>query len=331
MDIIKNEPYMPTEIEINKISKTEATISAYPFETGYAITLAHPLRRLLMASTVGYAPIAIKIDGVSHEFDSVKGMLENISKFILNLKNVRFKIKDGSDECEVEYLFEGNQEIKGSDLSNEKVEIVTGDSHIAILNDDCTLNFSLLLRKGIGYIPSEELKIDIPDGYIPLDAFFTPIKKAIYKIENVLVEDNPNFEKIVFQIVTDGQIEPEDAFKEALTNMQKQLSIFNKIFDLNEEEATGTQDFPELKDLTSSVDELELSARSFNCLKRANLEYLGELVLMSEVEVKSIKNLGKKSFDEVSEKLAEKGYPISQVLPENLASALRRTLEELKA
>jgi DNA-directed RNA polymerase subunit alpha len=97
MDIIKNEPYMPTEIEVNKISKTEATISAYPFEAGYAITLAHPLRRLLMASTVGYAPIAIKIDGVSHEFDSVKGMLENISKFILNLKNVRFRIKDGSD------------------------------------------------------------------------------------------------------------------------------------------------------------------------------------------------------------------------------------------
>jgi DNA-directed RNA polymerase subunit alpha len=148
----------------------------------------------------------------------------------------------------------------------------------------------------------------------------------------MLVEDNPNFEKAVFNVQTNGQITPIAAFKEAVSVMYSQMSVFNKVFDLSEVTVSDAGEEPvELKDLIVKIDDLNLSARSFNSLDRAGLKFLGELVLMSEVEVKNIKNLGKKSFDEIQEKLESLGFPIENTLPENVASALRRKLEQLKA
>ena len=158
------------------------------------------------------------------------------------------------------------------------------------------------------------------------------MKKVVYDIEKMLVEDNPNFEKAVFTVQTNGQITPVAAFKEAVSVMYSQMSVFNKVFDLSEVTVNDAGEEPvELKDLIVKIDDLNLSARSFNSLDRAGLKFLGELVLMSEVEVKNIKNLGKKSFDEIAEKLDSLGFPIENTLPENVASALRRKLEQLKA
>jgi DNA-directed RNA polymerase subunit alpha len=172
----------------------------------------------------------------------------------------------------------------------------------------------------------------VASDYIPLDAFFTPVKKVVYDIEKMLVEDNPNFEKAVFTVQTNGQITPINAFKEAVSVMYSQMSVFNKVFDLSEVTVSDSSEEPvELKDLIVKIDDLNLSARSFNSLDRAGLKYLGELVLMSEVEVKNIKNLGKKSYDEIAEKLASLGFPVENTLPENIASALRRKLEQFKA
>lgn len=325
-------PFLPTEVEIEKLTDTTAKISAYPFESGYAITLAHPLRRLLMSSSVGYAPIAVKIEGASHEFDSIRGMLEDIAIFIINLKNIKFKIKGEESQVEVQYSFDGPKEIKGEDLNNAEVEVVSPDAPLATINADCNLTFSVIIQKGIGYMPSEDIRDIVGSDYIPLDAFFTPVKKVVYDIEKMLVEDNPNFEKAVFTVETNGQIAPLDAFKEAVSVMYSQMSVFNKVFDLSEVNVnTAAEESVELKDLVAKIEDLNLSARSFNSLDRSGIKYLGELVLMSEVEVKNIKNLGKKSYDEISEKLESLGFPVDTVLPENVASALRKKLEQLKA
>lgn len=273
MKKISTAAHMPTEIEVKHVSDNKVQVIAYPFESGYAVTLAHPLRRLLLSSTVGFAPTAIKIDGVTHEFDSMRGMLEDVALFIINLKNIRFKIKGDATKVVVNYSFNGPKEISGSDLSNAEVEVVTPDAYLATINEDAELNFSLVIEKGLGYVPSEVIRDLIESDYIALDAFFTPVKKAVYDIENVLVEDNPNFEKVVFTIETDGLISPIEAFKNSLEAMYNQMSVFNGVLDIDvstpvEESSSNSV---ELNKLLQSVEELNLSARSFNCLDRAEV------------------------------------------------------------
>ncbi|MEA3315336.1 MAG: DNA-directed RNA polymerase subunit alpha [Campylobacterota bacterium] len=327
-------PFLPTEVEIEQITENSARISAFPFESGYAITLAHPLRRLLMSSSVGYAPIALKVESAEHEFDSIRGMLEDIAIFIINLKEIRFKIKSDEEQIQIDYSFSSSQEIKGSDLENDEIEVINGEHHLVTINSDCALNFSIIVQKGIGYIPSEDLRELVASDFIPIDAFFTPVKNVTYDIEKMLVEDNPNYEKAIFNVVTDGQISPIDAFKEAITIMYSQMSVFNKVFDLSEVKIVEQNNVPnniDLKELIVKIDELDLSARSFNSLDRAGIKFVGDLALMSRVEVESIKNLGKKSLEEISDKFTEIGFPISGSLDEDTASALRKKLEQLKA
>ena len=328
MKKIKTSPLLPQEFVVEQISENEANVIAYPFETGYAVSLAHPLRRFLLSSSVGYAPVAIKIEGAKHEFDSVRGMLEDISDFIINLKGIRFKLKDDAKEAEITYSFAGPCEIKGSDLDNDTVEIVTPDAFLATLNDDATLNFTIKIFQGIGYVPSEDIREELDEGYIALDAFFTPVRKATYAIENVLVEDNPNFEKVVLNIVTDGQISPLAAFRNALEVMHAQLNVFSSEISI---QAPATiervEESPELKKLTARVDDLGLSARSFNCLDRSNIKYIGEIVLMSQNDLKNVKNLGKKSYEEILEKLVETGFAVGENLSDDLVSALKKKIE----
>ena len=328
MKKIKTSPLLPQEFVVEQISENEANVIAYPFETGYAVSLAHPLRRFLLSSSVGYAPVAIKIEGAKHEFDSVRGMLEDISDFIINLKGIRFKLKDDAKEAEITYSFAGPCEIKGSDLANDEVEVVTPDAFLATLNDDATLNFTIKIFQGIGYVPSEDIREELDEGYIALDAFFTPVRKATYAIENVLVEDNPNFEKVVLNIVTDGQISPLDAFRNALEVMHAQLNVFSSEISI---QAPATiervEESPELKKLTARIDDLGLSARSFNCLDRSNIKYIGEIVLMSQNDLKNVKNLGKKSYEEILEKLTETGFSVGETLSDDLVSALKKKIE----
>ncbi|MBD3824453.1 MAG: DNA-directed RNA polymerase subunit alpha [Epsilonproteobacteria bacterium] len=332
MKKIKTTPLAPQEFEVEQISENEANIIAFPFETGYAVSLAHPLRRFLLSSSVGYAPIAIKIEGAKHEFDSVRGMLEDISDFILNLKDIRFKLKGGVTETEVNYSFAGPCEVKGANLSNDEVEVVTPENHLATLNEDAVLNFTIKLAQGIGYVPSEDIQAEIEGDFIPLDAFFTPVRSATYKIENVLVEDNPNFEKVVLNIVTDGQISPVDAFRNSLEVMYTQLSVFNSEISIKAPTTIErAEENPDLKRLIAHIDTLGLSARSFNCLDRSNIKYIGEIALMSQNDLKNVKNLGKKSYDEIIEKLQEFGFAVGADLPSDLVSALKKKIEAKEA
>ena len=330
MKKIKTTPLAPQEFEVEQISENEANIMAYPFETGYAISLAHPLRRFLLSSSVGYAPIAIKIEGAKHEFDSVRGMLEDISDFILNLKEIRFKLLGDVTEAEVSYSFAGPCTIKGSDLTNNEVEVVTPDAHLATLNEDSTLNFSIRIAQGIGYVASEDTHDELEEGYIALDAYFTPVRSATYKIENVLVEDNPNFERVILNIKTDGQISPLDAFRNSLEVMYAQLAVFNSEISVKSPATIErAEESPDLKKLTMHIDNLGLSARSFNCLDRSNIKLIGEIALMSTNDLKNVKNLGKKSYDEIVEKLQEFGYEVGGDLTDDVVSALKKKIEAL--
>ena len=332
MKKINTSAYMPTEIEVENVSANKVQVSAYPFESGFAVTLAHPLRRLLLSSTVGSAPTAVKIEGVTHEFDSMRGMLEDVALFIINLKNIRFKIKGDEKRVEVNYSFTGPKEIKGSDLVNAQVDIVTPDAYLATINEDAELNFSLIIEKGIGYVPSENIRSLVGEDYIALDAFFTPVKKAVYDIENVLVEDNPNYEKIVFTIETDGLVSPIEAFKNSLEAMYAQMSVFNGILDIAvAPKSESSNDNVEFGKLLQSIEELNLSARSFNCLDRAEVKYMGELALMSELELKNLKNLGKKSLDEIRQVMEDSGYPVGYNFSDETASLLKKKIEDLKS
>ncbi|MEN4045882.1 MULTISPECIES: DNA-directed RNA polymerase subunit alpha [unclassified Sulfurimonas] len=333
MKKIKTTPLAPQEFEVEQISDNEANIMAYPFEVGYAISLAHPLRRFLLSSSVGYAPIAIKIEGAKHEFDSVRGMLEDISDFILNLKEIRFKLNNDATEAEINYSFAGPCAIKGGDLSNDEVEVVTPDAPLATLNEDSTLNFTLKIAQGIGYVASEDTAAEVDDDeYIALDAYFTPVRSATYKIDNVLVEDNPNFERVIMNIRTDGQISPIDAFRNSLEVMYAQLAVFNSEISIK---APATiervEESPDLKKLTTNIDSLGLSARSFNCLDRSNIKLIGEIVLMSTNDLKNVKNLGKKSYDEIVEKVQEFGFEVGADLADDVVTALKKKIEAVQA
>jgi DNA-directed RNA polymerase subunit alpha len=328
MKKIKTTPLAPQEFEVEKISENEANIMAYPFETGNAFSLAHPLRRFLLSSSVGYAPIAIKIEGAKHEFDSVRGMLEDISDFILNLKEIRFKLTGEASEAEINYSFAGPCTIKGSDLCNDEVEVVTPDAPLATLNEDATLNFNIQIAQGIGYVSSEDTYDELEEGYIALDAYFTPVRSATYKIENVLVEDNPNFERVVMNIRTDGQITPIDAFRNSLEVMYAQLAVFNSEISVKAPVTIErAEESPDLKKLTMHIDSLGLSARSFNCLDRSNIKLIGEIALMSTNDLKHVKNLGKKSYDEIVEKLIEFGFEVGGDIADEVVSALKKKIE----
>lgn len=329
MKKIKTSPLLPKEFVVEQISPNEANIIAYPFETGYAVSIAHPIRRFLLSSSVGFAPIGIKIEGAKHEFDSVRGMLEDISDFIINLKGIRFKLKNGLKEKEINYTFAGPCEINGSDLEDDDVEVVTPNGFLATLNEDATLNFSVKIHQGIGYTPSEDIRDMLGEGYIALDAYFTPVRRATYAIENILVEDNPNFEKVIINIVTDGQISPVDAFKNSLEVMYAQMAVFNSEVSIKTTNAVieNSNEHPELKRLGARIEELGLSARSFNCLDRSNIKYIGEIVMMSQNDLKEVKNLGKKSFEEILEKINEFGYSVGQELADDLIVAIKKKIE----
>ncbi|MCI6217534.1 MAG: DNA-directed RNA polymerase subunit alpha [Helicobacter sp.] len=333
MKVIKTEPYIPENIDIVEVGVNHITISVWPFEAGYAITFAHPLRRLLLSSSVGYAAVALKIEGVSHEFDSIRGIVEDVAQFIANLKNVRFLIKDKTNDetVELSYIFNGPMVLTSRDLTNEFTDIVNPDVYLATINEDFSLNISLIVKKGIGYVPSEAMRTDVADGYITLDAYFTPVKKAVYEISNILLEDNPNFEKLVFDIETDGQIKPMDAFKDAIAIMYKQMSIFGVELSEAPVPSKNVEDSHELRVLLTPIDCLNLSARCFNCLDRAGIKYVGELTLMQGDEIKNIKNMGKKSYDEIADKLQELGYPIGVELSNSTATLFSRKLAKLKA
>ena len=330
MNKIKTEVLIPSEFSFQK-NDNKAEIEIYPFEAGFGVSVAHPIRRTLIAASLGYAPVAIQIEGVKHEFDSLKGMLEDVASFIINLKNIRFKIKDDTkDEIRVDYSFNGPKEIKGKDLITDEIDIVTADEYIATLNEEGVLNLSIIVKKGMGFVAVENYRDELPEGFIGLDAYFSPVKKVIYNIENVLVEDDPNFEKVIFEVETDGQIDPVDAFKDAINTYLNQFTVFSKEFKFETKQEENIELPEEYNILFEPIEDLNLRSRSFNALDRAGIKYVGELVSMGKEKIANVKNLGTKSLEEIYDKLDEIGFSLSKTLPLNIKKIIEEKLEKLK-
>jgi len=293
--------------------------TAQPFERGFATTIGNSLRRVLLSSIPGCAIVAVKIDGVLHEFTTIPGVLEDVSELLLNLKKVRIKLADGIDKKVIHIEKKGPGELLASDLNVDPlVEIVNKDLHIASLNKDAKIKMDLQIERGRGYQPDEIFKQRIEQvGVITLDAIFSPIVKVNYKIENVRVGERVDFEKLIFEVWTDGTITPEDAIIKGVKILTEHLNSFLKF--VSPEQVEVKKDEKELekgekellkKILDISIDQLELTVRSHNCLEKVGLLKVGDIIKKTDAELMEIPNFGRKSLEEIKEKLSQYGLKL---------------------
>jgi DNA-directed RNA polymerase subunit alpha len=318
------------EIDTDTLTPTYGRFVAKPLERGYGITIGNTLRRILLSSLQGAAITTVKIRGVDHEFSTIKGVSEDVTDIILNLKEVLLKCHSTGPE-KVSINLEGEREITAKDIvTNENIEILNPDQHIASLGADGKLNIEMTVKMGRGYVPSERNKEeDQAIGTIPIDAVFSPIKKVNYNVSQARVGQRTDFDKLTLEVWTNGSVKPENAVAYAAKIMKEQLQIFIN-FDENVEpvESTPMEHKSGVNEnLLRKVDELELSVRSANCLQNANIKFIGELVQKSESEMLRTKNFGRKSLNEIKEILAEMGLGLGMKL-DDLAV---RELDQKKA
>ncbi len=326
MEIEKNwkDLIKPKGLKIEKLedSNNYAKFICEPLERGFGITLGNALRRILLSSLRGMAITSVKIDGVAHEFSSIPGVIEDVTDIILNLKGVRFKSKtEGPVTLYIEKYGENivrAGDIHGSDL----ITVLNPDHYICTMSKDAVLKMELKVKAGKGYVPAERnIELDMPIGTIPIDAIFSPIQKVSYNVTQARVGQMTDYDRLTMEVWTDGSISPEDAVAYAAKILKDQLSLF---INFTEEEPVKEEVKVEEKpiwneNLFKRVDELELSVRSANCLKNADIKYIGELVQKTEAEMLKTKNFGRKSLNEIKEILAEMGLSLGMKL-ENFPS-----------
>jgi DNA-directed RNA polymerase subunit alpha len=311
----------PKRLEAEKETLTPfyGKFTAEPFERGFGITIGNSLRRILLSSLQGAAITSVKIDGVLHEFSAIPGVKEDVTEIILNLKEVRLKLHTEGPKT-IRIKTEGPRVLKAGDIiTGDAVEILNPDHHIATLSRDCKLSVEMLVKMGRGYVPGERNRDENqPIGTIPMDAIFSPIKKVNYTVTNARVGQITDYDKLTMEVWTDGSLNPEEAVAHAAKILKDQLSIFIT-FEEGEEEETPVQEHPGdmnklNENLFRSVDELELSVRSANCLKHADIRLIGDLVQKTEAEILATKNFGRKSLNEIKEILAEMGLSLGMKL-----------------
>lgn len=312
----------PKKLEWEKVSadNTYGKFIAEPFERGYGYTIGNSLRRILLSSLEGAAVTSVKIEGVQHEFSAIEGVVEDIVQILLNLKKLRLKLfTDGPETLVLKVNKEGK--VKASDIApNNNIEILSPDLQIATLNTSGKLEMVMEVNKGRGYVPAEKNKKEgQPIGVIPLDSIFTPVKKVAYNVENARVGQVTDYDRLIMEIWTDGSVVPADALAYAAKILKDSLNIFIT-FEEEEEEVIAPkaeeQENQKLKELLNqSVDIIELSVRSSNCLQVARIKILGDLVQKTEQDLLKVKNFGKKSLAEISKKLKELGLSLGMKIP----------------
>ena len=281
-----------------------------PLERGYGVTLGNSLRRILLSSLPGAAVTSVRIDGILHEFSTIPGVKEDVTEIILNLKKLAISLH-GEDKKRAMINVTGPCEVTGADIiADQDLEIINPDLHIATLEDNATLVMEINIATGRGYVPAEQNKDEnTPIAVIPVDSIYTPVRKVNFTVENTRVGQVTDYERLILEIWTDGSITPEEGVSIGAKIMEEHLKLFIGLIDSTEEIEIMTDKEEDTKDkvLEMSIEELELSVRSFNCLKRAGINTVQELTLKTEDEMIKIRNLGRKSLDEVKNKLAEMG------------------------
>jgi DNA-directed RNA polymerase subunit alpha len=282
-----------------------------PLERGFGITIGNTLRRILLSSLHGAAIVSVKFEEVMHEFSVIPGVLEDVSEIILNLKSVRIKVRDSGPHT-IHIQRAGECTVKAADIISDdgRCEILNPDLHIATLSEKATLNMTMTVKLGKGYALSEANKDpDEPVGTIPIDSVFSPIKKVVYVVGNARVGQRTDYDKLTLEVWTDGSVLPEDAVSYAAKIMKEQLSKFVNFDELLIPETidptTGPINQPFNENLLRSVEELELSVRSANCLKNADILKIYQLVSKTEAEMLKTKNFGRKSLNEIKAVLGE--------------------------
>jgi DNA-directed RNA polymerase subunit alpha len=321
----------PKRLDYDKetLSGTYGKFYAEPFERGYAITIGNSLRRILLSSIESAAVTVVRIDGVLHEFASIPGVAEDTTDIILNIKQLKLKM-EGEGPKTIRLSVSGDREVTAKDIqADPSIEIVNPDLHIATLTErDAKLEIEMEVDHGRGYVSAERNKRDdLPIGSIPVDSLFSPVTRVRIDSENTRVGQMTDYDKLIMEIWTDGRIKPEDALAHAAKLLKDHLQIFIN-FEEEPEVALVERDDErdKIKDLLSrSVDELELSVRSSNCLKNANIKTIGDLVVKSEAEMLKYRNFGRKSLNEIKEIISEMGLSLGMT-PEAI-NALREPVK----
>jgi len=307
------------EVEKETLTPFYGKFSAEPFERGFGITIGNSLRRILLSSLQGAAITSVKIDGVLHEFSTIPGIKEDVTEIILNLKEVRLKLHTEGPKT-IRVKAEGSKVLKAGDIiTGDAVEVLNTDHYLATLSRDGKLSLEMVVKVGRGYVPAERNKEENqPIGTIPMDAIFSPIKKVNYAVTNARVGQITDYDKLTLEVWTDGSLNPEEAIAHAAKILKDQLSIFITFEEEEEKEILHSEEEEQKEafneNLLRSVDELELSVRSANCLKYANIKLIGDLVQKTEAEILDTKNFGRKSLNEIKEILAEMGLNLGMKL-----------------
>lgn len=322
--IVKTKDFqIPKQLEIDDTSATQTygKFIAEPFERGFGTTIGNSIRRALISSIVGAAVTSIKIEGVLHEFSTIPGVKEDVTDIILNIKNLRLKMH--SDKPKTIYIQKkGAGVVQGKDIIHDAdIEVLTPDLLIATLEKDAKLTIEMSVKLGRGYVTGEYNKEEgLPIGVIPVDSIFSPVQRVNFRIENARVGRKTDYDRLVLEVWTDGSIRPEEAVSNASKILREHLTIFNISGSSEEEEDEDLSDDiienPEIqqksneeinKNLAKSVEELELSVRSANCLKNAKIFTIADLVQKSETDMLETKNFGRKSLNEIKALLAVMG------------------------
>jgi DNA-directed RNA polymerase subunit alpha len=306
----------PEKVLMNHSTETFGEFEFRPLEPGYGITVGNALRRILLNSLEGFAITSIKISGVDHEFSTIKGVVEDVTEIILNLKQVRFKRQlDGTDTEKVSVMVNGKEKFTAGDIAKHTsaFQVLNPDLLICQMDSSVKISIDLTIEKGRGYVPADENKTNtLPVGTIAIDSIYTPIKNVKYHIENYRVEQKTDYEKLVLEITTDGSLHPKDALKEAAEILIHHFMLFSdEKMTFDTKPKTITEEFDEntlhmRQLLNSKLVDMDLSVRALNCLKAADVETLGDLVSFTKNDLLKFRNFGKKSLTELEELVRSK-------------------------
>ena len=319
------------KIDIAELNNKYGRFIYEPLERGYGHTIGNSLRRMLLSSLEGAAVTSIKVDGVLHEFSTLPGVKEDITTIVLNIKQLCLRVDEDFDDDEtserkyqIRLDVEGEGEVTAADIdtAGSSVEVINKDLHIATLNESGKLHIEMEVETGRGYVSAEKNKLNNPDamiGVIPIDSIYSPVLRVKYEVQDTRVGTEMDFDKLVLEVWTDGTINPDEAVARAVSTLMDQLKPFKYIFgaiaeDFEKEEPVSEEvriaspsepenEFSQKLDMT--IEDLDLSVRSFNCLKRANINTVRDLVAMTEEELIKVRNLGRKSPEEVKKKLSD--------------------------
>jgi DNA-directed RNA polymerase subunit alpha len=319
-------------ITSESVEQNRGTFIIEPLDRGFGYTFGNSLRRVLLSSLAGAAVTSVRIEGVAHEFSTVEGVKEDVTDIVLNLKGIVCRMHSDASEVEAPLVVTGPGEITAKDIDLPAgVEILNPNVHVATLEKKTKLELYMTIGRGRGYRPAEENKsADQPIGVIPIDSIFSPVRRVAYAVEQARVGQKTDFDKLTLDIETDGSIEPQAALREAAELLISQLAIFTDADRIQELRAVpggqldghglavggggGVGGTPSLQgeEWSILIEELELGVRSYNCLKRAGIQTVGDLISKSEAELNAIPNFGKKSIDEVIETLEARGLQLRQ-------------------